>query len=181
LESSVGQGSRFTLLLPELISDYQLAVSRQSAASKEIMPADKVEPVDWDEAVLGNKFDLAGKKLLLVDNDIRNLYSLSNLLESYGIQVVHAETGVGAIGELKQHPQVDLIIMDVMMPEMDGYDAIPSIRAIPEFEEIPIIALTAKTTKEDKEKCIGAGASDYLTKPVQVEQLMSIINVWLLT
>jgi two-component system chemotaxis sensor kinase CheA len=182
LESSVGKGSRFTLLLPELSSDYQLDITRQLASSKEIIPlnkAGKVVPVHWDEAALDNKFDLAGKKLLLVDDDIRNVYSLSNLLESYGMQVVHADTGVGAIEVLKQDPEVDLVIMDMMMPEMDGYEAMRSIRTLLEFQAIPIIALTAKAMKEDKEKCIGAGASDYLTKPVQVEQLMSIINVWL--
>ncbi|SEB66803.1 ATP-binding protein [Paenibacillus sp. GP183] len=181
LQSSVGEGSRFTLLLPELSSDFQSEVLKQVATSHESAMLKQTSPpipVQWGEPSRKISMDLTGKKLLLVV-DIRNLYSLSNLLESNGMKVVHAENGIGAIETLKSDPAIDLVIMDVMMPEMDGYQAMRNIREMTQFQKLPIIALTAKVMKEDKEKCIQAGASDYLTKPVQVDQLMSIINLWL--
>jgi two-component system chemotaxis sensor kinase CheA len=182
LQSSVGEGSKFTLLLPELSSDFQSEVHKQLASTHESKVLKKTEPTlpaQWEVTSPTNSMDLTGKKLLLVDDDIRNLYSLSNLLESHGMQVVHAENGIGAIDMLKQDPNIDLVIMDVMMPEMDGYQAMRTIRGMAKFKKLPIIALTAKAMKEDKERCIQAGASDYLTKPVQVDQLMTIINLLL--
>ncbi|MEC0209620.1 response regulator, partial [Paenibacillus ehimensis] len=120
-----------------------------------------------------------GKKVLLVDDDIRNVFALSNLLEGLGMQVAFAETGKQALDSLDREPDFDLVLMDIMMPEMDGYEAMRAIRSDERFDRLPIIALTAKAMKDDREKCIQAGASDYITKPVHTEQLLSLMRVWL--
>jgi CheY-like chemotaxis protein len=122
---------------------------------------------------------LKNKKVLVVDDDMRNIYSLRNVLEEEGVRCITAENGKAAIKMLKENPDVDLILMDVMMPEMDGYEATNEIRKIPEFIKMPIIALTAKAMKGDREKCLEAGMSDYITKPVNTEQLLSLMRVWL--
>ena len=119
------------------------------------------------------------KKILLVDDDIRNVFALSSVLESYHMEVVFAENGRDALEILDKQPDFDLVLMDMMMPEMDGYEAMRQIRQIPEFQKLPIIALTAKAMKEDRSKCIEAGASDYVKKPIQTEQLLSLMRVWL--
>ncbi len=120
-----------------------------------------------------------GKKMLIVDDDMRNIFALSSALEDNGVEVFTAYTGSAGLEELKAHPDVDAILMDIMMPEMDGYEAIRAIRAQAQFRDIPIIALTAKAMKGDKAKCIEAGASDYLAKPVETERLLSLFRVWL--
>ncbi|WP_108671395.1 response regulator [Peribacillus acanthi] len=122
---------------------------------------------------------LEGKKVLLVDDDVRNVYALSNVLELNGMEVTFAENGVEAIKALTEAPIYDVVLMDIMMPEMDGYETIRRLRQHPEFHSLPIIALTAKAMKEDRLKCIEAGASDYIVKPVDTDQLMSLIRVWL--
>lgn len=121
----------------------------------------------------------AGKKVLLVDDDIRNVFALSNLLEGLNMQVAFAETGRQALEQLEREPDFDLVLMDIMMPEMDGYEAMRAIREEERFQRLPIIALTAKAMKEDREKCIKAGASDYITKPIHTDQLLSLMRVWL--
>ncbi|WP_433944101.1 response regulator [Paenibacillus sp. SN-8-1] len=129
---------------------------------------------------LHNKEELfEGKKILLVDDDVRNVFALSSVLEGYQMDVVFAENGREAIELLQQHGDFDLVLMDMMMPEMDGYEAMRRIREIPQFEKLPIIALTAKAMKDDRFKCIEAGASDYMKKPIQTEQLLSLMRVWL--
>ncbi|QDH20629.1 response regulator [Saccharibacillus brassicae] len=120
-----------------------------------------------------------GKKILLVDDDVRNVFALSSVLEGYRMDVTFAENGREAIETLEERTDFDLILMDMMMPEMDGYEAMRLIRQMPGFERIPIIALTAKAMKEDRSKCIEAGASDYVKKPIQTEQLLSLMRVWL--
>lgn len=122
---------------------------------------------------------LKNKKILIVDDDIRNIYSLSNALDEEGLKCVTAENGKAALKLLEEQPDVDIILMDVMMPEMDGYEATQEIRKIQQFDKIPIIALTAKAMKGDREKCLQAGMSDYIAKPVNVEQLLSLMRVWL--
>jgi len=119
------------------------------------------------------------KKVLLVDDDMRNVFALSKILREKGIKVVKAEDGVKALKMLDREPDVDLVLMDIMMPVMDGYETTGKIREQERFRKLPVIALTAKAMKEDKEKCIAAGASDYLTKPVDVERLFSMMRVWL--
>jgi CheY-like chemotaxis protein len=122
---------------------------------------------------------LAGKTVLVVDDDIRNIFALTSVLEQYEMKVLYAENGRDGIELLRQTPGVDAVLMDVMMPEMDGYEATRAIRQVPEFRQLPIIALTAKAMKGDRELCIEAGASDYITKPVNTDQLMSLLRVWL--
>nr|WP_256257755.1 response regulator [Paenibacillus sp. UNCCL117] len=121
----------------------------------------------------------SGRKVLLVDDDIRNVFALSNLLEGLDMEVAFAETGKQALAQLEREPDFDLVLMDIMMPEMDGYEAMRTIRADERFDRLPIIALTAKAMKDDREKCIQAGASDYITKPIHTEQLLSLMRVWL--
>ncbi|HEY6088273.1 MAG TPA: response regulator, partial [Gemmatimonadaceae bacterium] len=122
---------------------------------------------------------VSGKKVLVVDDDVRNIFSLTSMLEDHGMVVRFAENGKQAIDQLKKDPDVDAVLMDVMMPEMDGYETTKAIRAMDQFKALPIIALTAKAMKGDREKCIAAGASDYITKPVDTEQLLSLLRVWL--
>ena len=122
---------------------------------------------------------MAGKRVLVVDDDVRNIFSLTSVLEAHGMEVRFAENGKDAIKALEEDPAVDLVLMDVMMPEMDGYETMSAIRERKEFKSLPIIALTAKAMKGDREKCIAAGASDYITKPVDTEQLLSLMRVWL--
>ncbi len=121
---------------------------------------------------------LEGKKILLVDDDVRNVYALSSFLESYGVDIEFAENGVEALECLADQSSFDIVLMDIMMPEMDGYEAIRRIRANPKFASLPVIALTAKAMKDDREKCIAAGASDYITKPINQDQLINMLKVW---
>ncbi|HLM34165.1 MAG TPA: response regulator, partial [Gaiellaceae bacterium] len=120
-----------------------------------------------------------GKKVIVADDDVRNVFALASVLERHGMEVLFAENGAEAIALLQGAPDVDLVLMDIMMPELDGYDAIRRIRADERFEKLPIISLTAKAMKGDREKSIAAGASDYITKPVDTDQLLSLMRVWL--
>jgi CheY-like chemotaxis protein len=122
---------------------------------------------------------LKNRKVLIADDDMRNIYSLTNALEEEGLRCITADNGKAAIRMLKEHPDIDIILMDVMMPEMDGYEATQEIRTMNKFGKLPIIALTAKAMKGDREKCLEAGMSDYIAKPVIMEQLLSLMRVWL--
>jgi CheY-like chemotaxis protein len=140
------------------------------------MPASRrrmIEHLRDDDAVF------QGKKILIVDDDVRNVFALTSALERHGMVVVYAENGREGIETLEQNPDVDLVLMDIMMPEMDGYATTEAIRSTPRFARLPIIALTAKAMKGDREKSIASGASDYVTKPVDVDQLLSLMRVWL--
>jgi len=120
-----------------------------------------------------------GKKALVVDDDMRNAFALSRLLEEKGLKVTIARSGKKALEVLAASPDFDVILMDIMMPEMDGYEAIQRIRTLPNFHSLPILALTAKAMKGDMDKCLAAGASDYLSKPVDADRLFSMLRVWL--
>ncbi len=122
---------------------------------------------------------LTGKRVLIVDDDVRNVFALTSALESRGMHVRFAENGRDAIQTLDADPEVDLVLMDVMMPELDGHETTRALRADARFAELPIISLTAKAMKGDREKSIASGASDYITKPVDIEQLISLMRVWL--
>ncbi|MEH2057214.1 MAG: response regulator [Nostoc sp.] len=122
---------------------------------------------------------LANRKILIVDDDLRNIFALTSFLESYQMQVLFAENGRDGIETLQANPEINIVLMDIMMPEMDGYETTRAIRLQQQFRSLPIIALTAKAMPGDKEKCIQAGASDYITKPVDPEQLLSLLRVWL--
>ncbi|HLG59537.1 MAG TPA: HAMP domain-containing protein, partial [Vicinamibacterales bacterium] len=123
--------------------------------------------------------DLVGKAVLVVDDDIRNIFALSSVLERRGMRVLSANTGNEAIDLLETTPDLSIVLMDIMMPEMDGYQTMQKIRQKPELRRLPIVALTAKAMKGDREKCFEAGASDYLAKPVNTEQLLSALRMWL--
>jgi hypothetical protein len=122
---------------------------------------------------------LKGRKVLVVDDDIRNIFAMTSLLERYEMQVSSAEDGKDAILALERDPSIEVVLMDIMMPEMDGYDTMRAIRKNPLFKGMPIIALTAKAMKGDREKCLEAGASDYVAKPVDTDHLLSLLCVWL--
>jgi CheY-like chemotaxis protein/two-component sensor histidine kinase len=122
---------------------------------------------------------LKGKTILIADDDVRNIFSLTKSLENFGIKVLSAIDGREALKQLQEKEKVDLVLMDMMMPEMDGYESTKRIRNIPKYKNLPIIAVTAKAMTGDREKCIAAGASDYITKPVDVDQLISLLRVWL--
>ena len=119
------------------------------------------------------------KKILLVDDDTRNVFALSKILQERGMEIIKAENGKIALEMLDTHPDIDLVLMDIMMPEMDGYEAMKGIRFQVKFKKLPVIALTAKAMNDDKQKCIDAGANDYITKPIDVERLLSLMRVWL--
>jgi CheY-like chemotaxis protein/signal transduction histidine kinase/HAMP domain-containing protein len=123
--------------------------------------------------------DLRGRKVLVVDDDVRNIFALGSVLERHGMKVITAQTGHEAIASLEKTEDIAIVLMDIMMPEMDGYQTIQLIRKKPNFRRLPIVALTAKAMKGDREKCLDAGASDYLAKPVNTEQLLATLRLWL--
>ena len=131
------------------------------------------------EALHRNDPTLTGRTVLIVDDDVRNIFALTTFLERSEMKVVYAESGRDGIARLQQTPEVDVVLMDVMMPEMDGYETMRAIREMAPFRHLPIIAVTAKAMKGDREKCIEAGASDYIAKPVDMDQLLSLLRVWL--
>lgn len=130
--------------------------------------------------VSGHRDDVfAGKKVLLVDDDMRNIYALSASLEEWGCEIELANNGVECLGILDANPDIDIVLMDIMMPEMDGYEAMQKIRAQDRFKKLPMLALTAKAMRDDRAKCIEAGANDYISKPVDIDKLQSLMRVWL--
>jgi signal transduction histidine kinase/DNA-binding response OmpR family regulator/HAMP domain-containing protein len=122
---------------------------------------------------------LSGGKVLIIDDDVRNIFALTSGLERHKLTVLNAESGKAGIDAIRDNPDVDLVLMDIMMPEMDGYETTRRIRQIPEFRNLPVIALTAKAMKGDREKCIEAGASDYIPKPIVLDELVALLRVWL--
>ena len=139
-------------------------------------------PKEKQELIVQAQYDesfLKGKKVLIVDDDVRNIFALTAALERKGMYVCSVESGHAALDYLKDNPEVDMILMDIMMPDLDGYQTTLSIRKMAKFKKLPIIALTAKAMVGDREKCIKAGASDYLSKPINIDQLASIMQGWL--
>jgi signal transduction histidine kinase/ActR/RegA family two-component response regulator/HAMP domain-containing protein len=206
VESSFGAGSTFTLYLP---LNYNKA-GDMADELVETKFAD-AEPTEEERAGRGDVFTeeavqalqrtlrnlspkqrrvhtesdmkprLTDKKMLIVDDDIRNIFALTSLLEHHGMSVVHAENGKEGIAMLEKNPDVDVVLMDLMMPELDGYDTIRVIRGMDQFKNLPIVAVTAKAMKGDREKCIMAGASEYIAKPVNVDQLLHLLRMQLAT
>jgi CheY-like chemotaxis protein len=135
------------------------------------------------QQIISNLYDKEAafreKKILLVDDDMRNVFALSKVLKERGMEVIKAENGLRAIEKLNENKDIDLVLMDIMMPEMDGYEAMRRIREQQEFKNLPIIALTAKAMKEDRQKTIDAGANDYIAKPVDLDRLLSLMRIWL--
>jgi HAMP domain-containing protein/signal transduction histidine kinase/CheY-like chemotaxis protein len=166
VQSQPGDGSEFTLYLPQKYTGDDLTL-RQS--SVEIQQDTKPLPID---------VDFHGKKVLVIDDDMRNIFALTTILKARGMTVLYAENGKDGLKTLKENPDTDVILMDTMMPEMDGLEATREIRKMLEFQKLPIISLTAKAMKGDREKCLEAGASDYVMKPVAEETLLGVIHKW---
>ncbi|HUS88628.1 MAG TPA: response regulator [Desulfosporosinus sp.] len=191
IDSVEGRGSTFILYLP--CNPIEKEVSEKFCVEAAIILDDSSAPetesvgsvstavraMDESQRVENGNSRLEGKKILVVDDDMRNVFALTTALENQKMNAVFAENGRESIEVLQKNPDIDLVLMDIMMPEMDGYEALRCIRQIPEYANLPIIALTAKAMKNDGEKCIQAGASDYISKPVNLEQLFSLIKIWL--
>jgi len=176
LESVEGKGSTFTLYLPE-------NTPKESLLDKDAEPTVAEEKAPQAASDLTMQHDkeaiLKGKKILIVDDDGRNIFALRTILEEYGMRVVVATDGKEVLSKLAANKDIAIVLMDIMMPGMDGYEATRAIRTQPQYRDLPIIALTAKAMKGDKTKCIKAGANDYLAKPVDTEKLISLMRVWL--
>ncbi|WP_405021527.1 HAMP domain-containing protein [Kitasatospora sp. NBC_00070] len=153
------------------------AAERRRAAAQEAEPTPRQEPAGTVPAQFQGRFD--GEQVLIVDDDIRNVFALTSVLEQYGLTVLYAENGREGIEVLEQHEDVALVLMDIMMPEMDGYATTEAIRRMPQYAGLPIIALTAKAMKGDKEKSLEAGATDHVTKPVETDHLLAVMRHWL--
>ena len=147
----------------------QPPLSEPALGAAEAMPATSLQSVP----------ELAGAKILIVDDDIRNIYSLTSVLETFDVEVLYAERGKDGILILEQTPGVDIALIDIMMPEMDGYETMQHIRSNPSLAEVPLIAVTAKAMKGDRQKCLDAGASDYIAKPVDIDLLLALLRVWI--
>ncbi|WP_413587627.1 HAMP domain-containing protein [Bdellovibrio sp. HCB274] len=166
VESTPGQGSSFQLILPVKYTAPEGTTINVRDENAEVSP-------------LPNDADFTGRKILIVDDDVRNVFALSSVLKMRGMNVIFAENGKQGIKTLNENPDTDLVLMDTMMPEMDGLEAIREIRKIEQFQDLPIVSLTAKAMKGDREKCLAAGASDYVTKPVDEAYLLSVMYSWL--
>jgi two-component system, chemotaxis family, sensor kinase CheA len=187
VSSEIGKGSTFTLYLPNRpmynkIGKIATARTEAAVSLEANYLANSNDQVLKEEPIITHgKSILKNKKILIVDDDIRNVYALTIALENLDMEILVAENGREALEVLEHHPNTDLILMDIMMPEMDGFEAIQHIRKISIFETIPIIALTAKAMKHSREECLEAGATDYISKPINLEQLFSLMQVWLFT
>jgi HAMP domain-containing protein/signal transduction histidine kinase/CheY-like chemotaxis protein len=144
----------------------------------QMLPSEEGDAPDVDAIDEADVADLADAKVLIVDDDIRNIYSLTSVLETYNIQVLHAERGRDGIAILEDEPDIDVALIDIMMPEMDGYETMREIRKIPALKDLPLISVTAKAMKGDRQKCLEAGASDYIAKPVDIDLLLALLRVW---
>ncbi|WP_332696096.1 ATP-binding protein [Halalkalibacter lacteus] len=183
VESVVGKGSTFTLHVPS----YQHDEASEPPLLEEVAAGleenfEEVNVMDANEESsiqLHRKTLLKDKKILIVDDDVRNVFALTAALEKYETDVIYAESGREALEELQANPDTELILMDIMMPDMDGFEAMRRIRRLPKHASIPIIAVTAKAMKHNREECLEAGATDYISKPIDIDQLFSIMHVWL--
>jgi CheY-like chemotaxis protein len=168
-DSIVVKGARSPERLLDEVSLFLHSIRHGGAAATE---AAHVPPAAGDG-------DLHGRRLLLVDDDMRNLFALSKVLRARGMDVAMAQDGRKALDLLDKDPGLELVLMDIMMPVMDGYETMREIRSKPAVAGIPIIALTAKAMRGDRERCLEAGANDYLSKPIDIDRLLSMIRVWL--
>jgi CheY-like chemotaxis protein len=168
--------------LNRLTASWNVIVSRSADELETIVYATlrrgKAGPAPRDEGPRGVP-ELAGATILVVDDDIRNIYSLTSVLETYDATVLHAERGRDGIDILEQNPAIDVALIDIMMPEMDGYETMQQIRAREALADVPLIAVTAKAMKGDRQKCLDAGASDYIAKPVDMDLLLALLRVWI--
>jgi CheY-like chemotaxis protein len=198
-QSAVGEGSTFTLHLPTgYLTEQEAALdgpaggggpgdSRRTEPLTVAGPPGSAAPQAGAQAtvstapepVAAGHDSLRGKKVLIVDDDLRNVFAITSILELYGLSVVHASDGSTGIEALQRSSDIDIVLMDVMMPEMDGYATTAAIRKIPGLAHLPVIAVTARAMHGDRDKSIAAGATDYVTKPVDTEDLLSVMERWL--
>jgi signal transduction histidine kinase/HAMP domain-containing protein len=181
VQSTVGEGSTFTLYLPvSYLEGEEAAAGEQEAMPPRLAAAGPVpaEPAPAEPVAAGHD-GLRGRKVLIVDDDLRNVFAITSILELYGLAVVHASDGQTGIELLRGDAGIDIVLMDVMMPEMDGYATTAAIRQIPGLAELPVIAVTARAMQGDRDKSIAAGATDYVTKPVDTENLLTVMERWL--
>lgn len=176
LNSGLGNGTTFNLLLPLITTSN---IDEFDEVEDMIITRSAISEANKNSELNDNERELEGKTILLVDDDKRNIYALSEVLNKYGIRSIIAESGIQALKLLKDHKEIDLVLMDMMMPGMDGEDAISRIRFTTRGEHIPIISLTANAMPKHRQRCLDAGANDYLTKPIDIETLLSKMNVWL--
>jgi CheY-like chemotaxis protein len=155
----------------------RITLEQRPAAEPEQWPETEREEPAPRPSRRGIRF--GGQKVLIVDDDIRNVFALTSVLEQHGLSVLYAENGREGIEVLEQHDDLSVVLMDIMMPEMDGYATTTAIRRMPQFAGLPIIALTAKAMKGDREKAIESGASDYVTKPVDPDHLLTVMEQWM--
>jgi len=173
--STPGQGSTFTLYLPLDLSPAG-EPARQRLEPEELhMPELPVTAVEAEEVAPRASNELSDKRVLVVDDDIRNVFALTSALEQHGMKVMHAESGKEAIELLKESTDIDLVLMDVMMPGLDGFDTMRIIRQLDAYKQLPIVAVTAKAMAGDRERCLEAGANDYIAKPVNVDVLLATL------
>src|SRR6202030_1543028 len=195
VESTPGEGSTFTLYMPVSYGrDVELFGTREDDAESQARLADQIEEkvaattnavrdflaADPPLPRLSSETldSLKGKTVLIVDDDPRNIFAVRTLLEAHGMKTLYAENGRAGITMLEHHPEIDIALIDIMMPEMDGYETMRLIRANPAKRWLPMIAVTAKALKEDRDRCMAAGASDYLAKPIDDGQLVELIRIW---
>lgn len=192
VESREGEGSTFTVLVPDLpgghpgSADVEETQEQVAAAVEQELDLSLKEPQAAEEELVGSEEEsgkpstvLTGKTVMVVDDDHRNIFTLTNALKKEGMNVITAENGAQCLDKINTLEKVDIILMDIMMPVMDGYETIKHIRNLDTKNETPIIALTAKAMKGDRDKCLEAGANDYVSKPMKLEQLLSAMRVWL--
>jgi CheY-like chemotaxis protein len=155
-------------------------VPNDTGPAVEAEPAEPAAPLATQlPARVGPHERLRGRKVLIVDDDLRNAFAITSILELYGLSVIHASSGHQGIEVLRSGRHIDLVLMDVMMPEMDGYATTAAIREMPPLADLPIIAVTARAMQGDRGKSLAAGASDYVTKPVDTEELLACMERWL--
>ncbi|WP_119343006.1 ATP-binding protein [Facilibium subflavum] len=178
LKSKKGIGSTFTLSLPKKSHQAQVKKKTEDRKNTHGLKRSQKQLKAISTTALPPKLDLTDKVILLVDDDLRNTFALSRSLESQGMKVIIADNGELALEKLQQSEKIDLVIMDIMMPVMDGFTAIKKIREIAKYHDLPIIVLSAKTTEQDKQKSFAAGADDYMSKPVDINDLLALISHW---
>jgi signal transduction histidine kinase/CheY-like chemotaxis protein/HAMP domain-containing protein len=182
-ESTLGVGSTFSVILPQTYpgspdNDGQVRQARPAGTAETTPPA-AVESTIRGVTEPGEHGSLRGRKVLIVDDDLRNAFALTGILELYGLSVIHAPDGRKGLDLLSSRDDIDLVLMDVMMPELDGYATMAAIREMPQYADLPVIAVTARAMPGDRDKSLAAGATDYVTKPVDSEELLSCMERWL--
>jgi CheY-like chemotaxis protein len=183
VSSEPGAGSVFTLLLPDESPAITAPVSGVPARRPaEPLPviADRGEPIlrAAPPSAVHPAPDLSGTTVLIVDDDVRNVFALTSALELHGLEVLYADNGLDGIALLTEHPEVRIVLMDAMMPDLDGNATTRRIRALPQWQDLPIVFLTAKAMPGDRESSLAAGATDYVTKPVDLDELLAIMASW---